>query len=154
MTTETIPGTVIACALALALAAAPAAAFQAGELSAADKKALKQLWAPSLSKIKGPFGANTCVCTCAVSCANADAAGCRGPCRNYRPAANTNTCATACAASTQAVGEAAEVIRRGAADVVVAGGTEAGICEIGMGGFSTIHALTATHTRLRIASTA
>lgn len=54
----------------------------------------------------------------------------------------TNTCATACAASTQAVGEAAEVIRRGAADVVVAGGTEAGICEIGMGGFSTIHALT------------
>lgn len=54
----------------------------------------------------------------------------------------TNTCATACAASTQAVGEAVEVIRRGTADVVVAGGTEAGICEIGMGGFSTIHALT------------
>ena len=54
----------------------------------------------------------------------------------------TNTCATACAASTQAVGEAVEVIRRGAADVIVAGGTEAGICEIGMGGFSTIHALT------------
>lgn len=54
----------------------------------------------------------------------------------------TNTCATACAASTQAVGEAAEVIRRGTADVMVAGGTEAGICEIGMGGFSTIHALT------------
>ena len=54
----------------------------------------------------------------------------------------TNTCATACAASTQAIGEAAEVIRRGGADVIVAGGTEAGICEIGMGGFSTMHALT------------
>lgn len=54
----------------------------------------------------------------------------------------TNTCATACAASTQAVGEAVEVIRRGTADVIVAGGTEAGICEIGMGGFSTMHALT------------
>ena len=54
----------------------------------------------------------------------------------------TNTCATACAAGTQAIGEAVEVIRRGTADVVVAGGTEAGICEIGMGGFSTMHALT------------
>lgn len=54
----------------------------------------------------------------------------------------TNTCATACAAGTQAIGEAIEVIRRGTADVVVAGGTEAGICEIGMGGFSTMHALT------------
>jgi 3-oxoacyl-[acyl-carrier-protein] synthase II len=54
----------------------------------------------------------------------------------------TNTCATACAASTQAIGEAVEVIRRGTSDVVVAGGTEAGICEIGMGGFSTMHALT------------
>ncbi|MBC8453048.1 MAG: beta-ketoacyl-[acyl-carrier-protein] synthase II, partial [Chloroflexi bacterium] len=53
----------------------------------------------------------------------------------------TNTCVTACAASTQAVGEAAEVIRRGAADVIVTGGTEAGICEIGMGGFSTMRAL-------------
>lgn len=54
----------------------------------------------------------------------------------------TNTCATACAASTQAIGEAAEVIRRGGADVIVAGGTESGICEIGMGGFSTMQALT------------
>lgn len=62
--------------------------------------------------------------------------------RTFGMTGYTNTCATACAASTQSVGEAAEVIRRGAADVVVAGGTEAGICEIGMGGFSTIHALT------------
>ena len=37
----------------------------------------------------------------------------------------TNTCVTACAASTQAVGEASEIIRRGTADVVVTGGTEA-----------------------------
>lgn len=54
----------------------------------------------------------------------------------------TNTCVTACAASTQAIGEASEIIRRGAADVIVTGGTEAGICEIGMGGFSTMRALT------------
>ena len=53
----------------------------------------------------------------------------------------TNTCVTACAASTQAIGEAAEVIRRGGADVILTGGAEAGICELGMGGFSTIHAL-------------
>ena len=60
------------------------------------------------------------------------------PHRTFGMTGYTNTCATACAASTQAVGEAVEVIRRGAADVVAAGGTEAGICEIGMGGFSTI----------------
>ena len=54
----------------------------------------------------------------------------------------TNTCVTACAASTQAIGEASEIIRRGGADVIVTGGTEAGICEIGMGGFSTMRALT------------
>ena len=54
----------------------------------------------------------------------------------------TNTCTTACAASTQAIGEAAEIIRHGKADVVVTGGAEAGICELGMGGFSTMNALT------------
>ena len=54
----------------------------------------------------------------------------------------TNTCVTACAASTQAIGEAVEVLRRGAADVILTGGTESGICELGMGGFCSIHALT------------
>ncbi len=54
----------------------------------------------------------------------------------------TNTCATACAAGTQSVGEALEIIRRGAADLIITGGTEAGICELGMGGFSIIGALT------------
>lgn len=53
----------------------------------------------------------------------------------------TNTCVTACAAGTQAIGEASEIIRRGGAEVIVTGGTEAGICEIGMGGFSTMRAL-------------
>ena len=53
----------------------------------------------------------------------------------------TNTCVTACAASTQSIGEAVEVIKRGAADIVITGGSEAGICELGMGGFSTMHAL-------------
>ncbi|MDD5093539.1 MAG: beta-ketoacyl-ACP synthase II [Dehalococcoidia bacterium] len=54
----------------------------------------------------------------------------------------TSTVTTACAASTQALGEAAEVIRRGSADVMVSGGTEAGITGIGVGGFAVMKALT------------
>ena len=53
----------------------------------------------------------------------------------------TNTVITACAAGNQAIGEAAEVIRRGAADVIVAGGCEAGISRLGLGGFHVIRAL-------------
>ena len=53
----------------------------------------------------------------------------------------TSTIITACAAGTQGVGEAVEVVRRGTADVMFGGGCEAGICELGLGGFNTIHAL-------------
>ncbi|MDA1189365.1 MAG: beta-ketoacyl-ACP synthase II [Chloroflexi bacterium] len=53
----------------------------------------------------------------------------------------TNTVVTACAAGTQGLGEALEVIRRGAADVLIAGGTEAGISALGNGGFNVIRAL-------------
>ena len=53
----------------------------------------------------------------------------------------TNTVITACAAGNQAIGEAAEVIRRGTADVIVAGGCEAGISRLGLGGFHVIRAL-------------
>ena len=53
----------------------------------------------------------------------------------------TSTIITACAAGTQGIGEGIEVIRRGAADVVLAGGCEAGICELGLGGFNIIKAL-------------
>jgi 3-oxoacyl-[acyl-carrier-protein] synthase II len=56
----------------------------------------------------------------------------------------TSTIITACAAGTQAIGEAAEVIRRGAADVIVSGGCEAGICQLALGGFNVIKALS-TH---------
>ena len=54
----------------------------------------------------------------------------------------TNTVSTACAAGLQAIGDAVEVIRRDAADVMLAGGTEAGISELGLAGFSAMHALT------------
>ena len=53
----------------------------------------------------------------------------------------SSTVTTACAAGTQGVGEAAEVIRRGAADVMVSGGVEAGISQLGLGGFCTMKAL-------------
>ncbi len=53
----------------------------------------------------------------------------------------TNTVCTACAASNQALGDAAEVIRRGAADVMVAGGAEAGISLLGLAGFCVMRAL-------------
>ena len=53
----------------------------------------------------------------------------------------SSTVTTACAASTQSIGEAVEVIRRGAADVVLGGGCEAGISQLGLGGFCVIHAL-------------
>ncbi|MCL0097438.1 beta-ketoacyl-ACP synthase II [Dehalococcoidia bacterium] len=53
-----------------------------------------------------------------------------------------STVSTACAAATQAIGEATEIIRRGAAEVMVAGGTEAGITAIGVAGFAVMKALT------------
>ena len=52
------------------------------------------------------------------------------------------TVSTACAASNQAIGEALGVIRSGLADVVFAGGSEAGISELGLSGFSVMRALT------------
>jgi 3-oxoacyl-[acyl-carrier-protein] synthase II len=52
-----------------------------------------------------------------------------------------STIATACATGTQTVGEGAEVIRRGAADIVIAGGTEALIRDFALGGFSAMRAL-------------
>jgi 3-oxoacyl-[acyl-carrier-protein] synthase II len=48
---------------------------------------------------------------------------------------------TACASSTNAIGEATEMIRRGAADVIVSGGSESPIIEIAMAGFNVIDAI-------------
>ena len=53
-----------------------------------------------------------------------------------------STVSTACAASNQAIGEALGVIRSGLADVVFAGGSEAGISELGLSGFAVMRALT------------
>jgi 3-oxoacyl-[acyl-carrier-protein] synthase II len=48
---------------------------------------------------------------------------------------------TACAASNMAIGDAADAIRLGRADVMFAGGTEAPITEVGIAGFDAMRAL-------------
>jgi 3-oxoacyl-[acyl-carrier-protein] synthase II len=53
---------------------------------------------------------------------------------------NSATC-TACSASAHAIGDAYEIIRRGAADVMIAGGSEAAITPMGIGGFGALRAL-------------
>jgi len=58
--------------------------------------------------------------------------GARGP--------NSATC-TACSASAHAVGDALEIIRRGAADAMIAGGSEAAVTPMGVGGFGAMRAL-------------
>jgi 3-oxoacyl-[acyl-carrier-protein] synthase II len=51
------------------------------------------------------------------------------------------TISTACAAATQAVGEAAEIVRAGRADVMLAGGAEAGISQLGLAAFAVMRAM-------------
>jgi 3-oxoacyl-[acyl-carrier-protein] synthase II len=53
---------------------------------------------------------------------------------------NSATC-TACSASAHAIGDAFEIIRRSAADVMIAGGSEAAITPMGIGGFGALRAL-------------
>ena len=48
---------------------------------------------------------------------------------------------SACASSSHAIVAAFDLIRYGKAEVVLAGGAEAGICEAGIGGFNAMHAL-------------
>lgn len=62
----------------------------------------------------------------------AEAFGARGPAFN---------CLTACAASTQAIGEATEIIRRGEADVMITGGAHTMVHPLGITGFIRLTAL-------------
>jgi 3-oxoacyl-[acyl-carrier-protein] synthase II len=48
---------------------------------------------------------------------------------------------SACASSAHALGESAEMIRRGMADAMVAGGAEAAVIPLAIGAFSTMHAM-------------
>jgi 3-oxoacyl-[acyl-carrier-protein] synthase II len=69
--------------------------------------------------------------------------GARGP--------NSATC-TACSASAHAIGDAYEIIRRGAASVMIAGGSEAAITPMGIGGFGAMRALSTRNDEPRRAS--
>lgn len=62
--------------------------------------------------------------------------GARGPALN---------CLTACAASTQAIGEATEILRRGDADVMIGGGAHSMIHPFGVTGFNRLTALATTN---------
>ncbi len=56
---------------------------------------------------------------------------------------------TACASSTHAIGEAYKTIKLGEEDVVIAGGTEAAICEVGIAGFENMKALSGSEDKNR-----
>ena len=62
------------------------------------------------------------------------------------------TVVTACAAGTQALGDAANVIRSGQADIVISGGAEAGFCQLGLGGFAVMRALSSQNEEPTAAS--
>ena len=57
-------------------------------------------------------------------------------CRNY----NTST-TSACASSNHSIGDAARIIERGDAKVMIVGGAEATVTPLGIGGFAAMHAL-------------
>ncbi|HBX71343.1 MAG TPA: beta-ketoacyl-[acyl-carrier-protein] synthase II [Chloroflexi bacterium] len=61
--------------------------------------------------------------------------------KQYQCLGPNSTIVTACATGTQTVGEGAELIRRGAADVVITGGTEALMRDYAIAGFAVMRAL-------------
>ena len=64
----------------------------------------------------------------------------------------SRSCLTACAASTQAVGEAAMLVRRGKADVVITGGCHSMIHPLGITGFNRLTALSTRNDSPQTAS--
>lgn len=62
--------------------------------------------------------------------------------RIFRVRGPVSNCLTACAASSQAIGEAYETIRRGDADVMLTGGAHSMIHPFGVAGFNLLTALT------------
>lgn len=52
---------------------------------------------------------------------------------------------TACSTGAHAIGDAAEIIKRGDADVMIAGGAEAAICRVGLAGFMAARALSTSY---------
>ena len=59
---------------------------------------------------------------------------------------------TACASGTHCIGEALSLIRNGKADAMLAGGAEGAICELGVGGFNAMRALSTRNDDPKTAS--
>lgn len=62
------------------------------------------------------------------------------------------TTVSACASSTNALIDAATYIKLGKADIIVTGGSEAAVCEAGIGGFNAMHALSTRNDSPQTAS--
>ena len=52
---------------------------------------------------------------------------------------------TACATGAHSIGDAGEIIKRGAADIMIAGGAEAAVCELGLAGFCAARSLSTSY---------
>jgi beta-ketoacyl-acyl-carrier-protein synthase II len=59
----------------------------------------------------------------------------------FRLRGPNTTVTTACAASTHTLGDAMRILQHGDADVMLAGGSEASLCEVGISAFNAIRAL-------------
>ncbi len=95
-----------------------------------SEQGLRMLWERGLSRVS-PF-------TAAASVPNMPAHHISWA---FQARGYNSTISTACASGTQAIGEAAEVIRRGAADVMISGGAEAMICEVNFAGFAAMRGM-------------
>jgi len=89
-------------------------------------------------KTKGLKRVNPFTCMAMLANMPAHHLSLRFQCQGYNA-----TVVTACASGTQAVGEAAEVIRRGAADLMLAGGVEGLVVEVIIAAFTAMRVLAA-----------
>lgn len=94
------------------------------------EKHLKTLWQRGWKKIS-PFGITSAITNMPAHHIS----------HYFQIKGRISTITTACATGTQAVGEAAELIRRGVADLVITGGVEAVVTPISIAGFSVMRAL-------------
>jgi 3-oxoacyl-[acyl-carrier-protein] synthase II len=69
--------------------------------------------------------------------------GLNGPCSSV---------ATACASSSNAIGDAFKILQRGDAEVMIAGGSEAAVCPMGLSGFIALRALSTRNDQPAAAS--
>jgi 3-oxoacyl-[acyl-carrier-protein] synthase II len=72
--------------------------------------------------------------------------------KNFGLHGYNNTVATGCAAGTQAIGDAAQIIRSGRAQVMITGGTESALCPTVLAGFTNMKAVSTNNEHPQQAS--